>query len=106
MVTFFIIKTNLQPEEIVFDINKDYKITPNSIAANAISTRCSANFNIPAVRYATSFNQNCSIGIQRLTDDNINVMRRIDFDVGITGSGFAFCFNNAATNSSGGDMVI
>ncbi len=107
MVTFFIIKTNLQPEEIVFDINKNYKITPNSVAANAISTRCSANFNIlAAVRYATSFNQNCSIGIQRLTDDNINVMRRIDFDVTITGSGFASCFNNAATNSSGGDMVI
>jgi len=106
MVTFFIIKTNLQPEEIVFDISKDYKITPDSIAANAISTRCSNNFNIPAVRYATSFNQNCSIGIQRLTDDNINVMRRIDFNVGITGSGFTFCSNNAATNSSGGDMVI
>lgn len=106
MVTFFIIKTNLQPEEIVFDINKNYKITPNSIAATAISTRCSSNFNIPAVRYGTSFNQNCSIGIQKLSDDNINVMRRIDFDVGITGSGFSFCVNNAATNSSGGDMVI
>lgn len=106
MVTFFIIKTNLQPEEYVFDINKNYLITPNTVAANAINTRCTANFNIPAVRYGTSFNQNCSFGIQKLTDDNIMVMRRIDFDVGVTGSGFTGCVNTAATNASGGNMDI
>lgn len=106
MVTFFIIKTNLQPEEIVFDITKNYKITPNTVPATALNARCTANFGIQSVRYGGSFNQNCSIGIQRLTDDNIMVMRRIDFDVGVTGTGFAFCFNNAEVNASGGNMEI
>lgn len=105
MVTFFILKTNLLPEEYVFDIIQNYPITRDT-TPNAIAARCSANFHIPAVRYGTSFNQNCSISIQSVKDDNINVMRRIDFDVGITGTGFAFCFNNAATNASGGSMDI
>ena len=88
MVTTFIIKDNIKPFEYVFYTDNNY----NLLRTDSIGTKCGSNFNIPA-KNGPIFNNNCSIAVSFLQDDNLGTNRWIDFDV--TAPGFTSCVNSA-----------
>ena len=101
LVTTFIIKDNIRPFEYVFYSDNNY----NLLRTGFIGTRCGSNFGIPP-KNGPIFNNNCSIAVSFLQDDNLGTNRLIDFDV--TAAGFTSCVNNAQTVPVGtvGTMTI
>lgn len=60
---------------------------------------CTNNFNIN-LKYGSTYNRNCSVGVAWMWDDYDEVLNRmIDFDV--TGTGFGNCSNSAEGTGAG-----
>jgi hypothetical protein len=95
IVTTFILKTSVSPAEYVFYQNLNVIITKT---AGSLSTQCTGSFSIPS-KNGPVYNQNCSVAVSSLQDDNLGVMRRIDFDV--TSTGFTSCSNSAQSAGAG-----
>jgi hypothetical protein len=92
IVTTFILASTT-PIEYVF-----YAAPLSLSRTDSILTKCGASFNIPS-KNGPTFNQNCSVGVTGVQDDNLNIWRSTYFDV--TGVGFTNCSNNAETAGSG-----
>ena len=93
MVTTFIVKTNILPEESLYEV-----LNTVTIDASNLATQCSGNFGI-AADYGSSFNRNCGLGVTAMRDDfNVIKPRAIDFDT--SGTGFTNCSNSVSGNGN------
>jgi hypothetical protein len=93
IVSNFILKTSIVPAEYVFYTDPTVLITKS---VTSLSTYCTNNFNIPSMNGPLIFNQNCTLGVSSLQDDNVGVLRSINFDATVAGSpDFSSCANSA-----------